>query len=164
MNLLCVCVQVFSCLCRFVCLVSKDVSFCESLSVTEVHWMSPKCLCVLIAGDRYHQSWHHWQMNGSAVFSSCPVSLSDSHSMQQQQQQQQKLLFFQLNFYHKVLHHIEVWLNVTGYQAERIFFLLPCLHFSSIEEICLWGYTLQYDFALTFACAAIKNTFQLDTP
>lgn len=121
MNRLCVCVQVFSCLCRFVCLVSKDVSFCESLSVTEVHWMSPKCLCVLIAGDRYHQSWHHWQMNGSAVFSSCPVSLSDSHSMQQQQQQQ-KLLFFQLNFYHKVLHHIEVWLNVTGYQAERIFF------------------------------------------
>lgn len=96
MNLLCVCIQVFSCLCRFVCLVSKDVTFCESLSVTEVHWMSPKCLCVLIAGDRYHQSWHHWQMNGSAVFSSCPVSLSDSHSMQQQQQQ--KLLFFSTEF------------------------------------------------------------------
>lgn len=32
---------------------------------------------MLIAGDRYHQIWHHGQINESAVFRYSPVSLSD---------------------------------------------------------------------------------------
>lgn len=82
-------------LCLFLCL-PMYFSVCCSVSekCNECHWS----VCVLIARDRYHQSCYHWQINESAVFSSCPVCQSDLLSHSHSALETQKTYYFFCEF------------------------------------------------------------------
>lgn len=53
---------------------------------------------MLIAGDRYHQIWHHGQINESAVFRYSPVSLSDLLPESRSTQEKKKNLFIYFTY------------------------------------------------------------------
>lgn len=99
-----------------------SVSVCRANVFGESHSVSQRCneclrsVCVLIMGDRYHQSWHHCRINERAVFSSSTVSLPDPLS--ESRSIPETLNSISSSFYHNLSN---VWLKSRRMRLAYLF-------------------------------------------
>lgn len=109
-----ICIGLFGCF-HF---CSLSVCLCSSSAkCNEYLWRD----CVLIARDRYHQIWHHGQINESAVFRYSPVSLSDLLPESRSTQEKKRIYLFILLI--SILYFLQFYIQLP--QGKTV-----CLYFS----------------------------------